>query len=121
MPVHIRGPSAPRDRDSRCGGATAPRKIGMNSGYDLGALPDADKPLLVQSHIALRKPVGIRIGADEKEQMTYRATRFLVARAVAPAHRFEIAVTTFQRRYFGLRQHLDIRLRFDALDKVIGH
>ena len=40
MPVHIRGPSAPRDRDSRCGGATAPRKIGMNSGYHLGALPD---------------------------------------------------------------------------------
>ena len=41
--------------------------------------------------------------------------------AVAPARRFEIAVTTFQRRYFGSGQHLDIRLRLDALDKVIGH
>jgi hypothetical protein len=40
---------------------------------------------------------------------------------VAPARRFEIAVTTFQRRYFGSGQHLDIRLRLDALDKVIGH
>jgi hypothetical protein len=38
-------------------------------------LPCADKPLLVQSHIALRKPVRIRIGADEKEQMTYRVRR----------------------------------------------
>ena len=40
---------------------------------------------------------------------------------MAPARRFEIAVTTFQRRYFGSGQHLDIRLRLDALDKVIGH
>jgi hypothetical protein len=32
---------------------------------------------------------------------------------VAPARRFEIAVTTFQRRYFGSGQHLDIRLRLD--------
>ena len=30
---------------------------------------------------------------------------------MAPARRFEIAVTTFQRRYFGSGQHLDIRLR----------
>src|SRR6476646_4384830 len=41
--------------------------------------------------------------------------------AVAPARRFEIAVTTFQRRYLASGQHIDIRLRLDALDKVIGH
>ena len=49
------------------------------------------------------------------------ARRFFAARAVAPAHRLEIAFVAFQRRDFGLGQHFDVRLRLDALDKVVRH
>jgi hypothetical protein len=62
-----------------------------------------------------------RICADRRRARARRERCGFRPPAVAPARRFEIAVTTFQRRYFGSGQHLDIRLCLDALDKVIGH
>ena len=68
MPVHIRGPSAPRDRDSRCGGATAPRKIGMNSGYHLGALPDGGGKATIARAASFAKSLASLL---EKEKVAY--------------------------------------------------
>src|SRR5207237_1196307 len=43
------------------------------------------------------------------------------ARTVAPAHGFQAAVRAVERGDLGPRQHLDIRLRPDALDEVARH
>ncbi len=44
------------------------------------------------------EPVGIRIGADEQEQMADRPPYFLAGRAVPPAHRLQHAVAAFKSR-----------------------
>src|SRR6202167_104115 len=44
-----------------------------------------------------------------------------MTRASAPAYSFENAFAAFESRDFGLGQDLDIRLRFDPLNKVAGH
>jgi len=77
MPVHIRGPSAPRDRDSRCGGATAPRKIGMNSGYHLGALPDGGGKATIARAASFAKSLASLL---EKEKVAYDVGAYRDAR-----------------------------------------
>src|SRR3984893_5556383 len=64
---------------------------------------------------------GQRSSERPLSEVTYSMRRFFVGRAVAPTQTFEIPLATFQRRDLATGHHFDIWLRFDALDKVMGH
>ena len=52
----------------------------------------------VERDAGARQPVGVRLGADEQEQMADRPARLLARRAVPPADRLEHAVAGLRAR-----------------------
>jgi hypothetical protein len=61
----------------------------------------ADEALRVAFDVRLVQPGGVRLGADQEEQMPDLAPRLLGRRQRAPAHRLEDPVCAFELGDFG--------------------
>src|SRR5437868_2947538 len=59
-----------------------------------------DEPAVVEPDPRSREPIGVRLGADEREEVADRTAGFGSRMAVAPGDRVEIVAVTFEERDF---------------------
>src|SRR5262245_14839711 len=89
------------------------------AGAGLGA--GAYEPIAVERDAALGEPRGVRIGADEEEELRGAAAGLLTAVARAPADRLQPSAGALDAAHLAAQVHHDVRERRDAVDQVARH
>src|SRR5579871_6363434 len=90
--------------DRENAGATCLQEPALLAGIGAGQ----DETLAVQRDARSRKPIGIRLGADEQKQMANRPAHFRPGLASAPSNGLEQPVASLEAGDRRLRQHLDV-------------
>src|SRR5579862_1546839 len=80
-----------------------------------------DEALAVESNARSAEPIGIRLGANEQEQVPDRPPYFFAARAKPAVHGLQNAVVSFEAADCGAGHHLDIGETVNAVDQIARH
>ena len=83
--------------------------------------PGPHKPVVIQGYARVREPSRVEIGADEKEQMSYRATGFLAGAFIAPAYPLQLFVAAGDARHDRAREQRNVRRGLNAFDEIARH
>ena len=86
--------------------------------FGSGLRSGENETLRVESDAGTGKPIRIRVGADEQEQMVDRASHFPAGCALPPAHRIQHAIAAFKSADCGTGYKFNIRQAADAVHQI---